>query len=47
MIFSHVKRLGNRVAHTLPCQAREFEVYQAWLKEVPNDVEPLVLHGLM
>ena len=47
MIFSHVKRLGNRVAYTLPRKAREFEVYQAWLKEVPNDVEPLVLHGLM
>ena len=47
MIFSHVKRSGNRVAYTLPRKAREFEVYQAWLEEVPNDVEPLVLHGLM
>ena len=47
MIFSHVKRSGNRVAYTLPRKAREFEVSQAWLEEVPNDVEPLVLHGLM
>ena len=47
MIFSHVIWSGNRVAHTLSRKAKEFEVYQAWLEEVPNDVEPLVLHGLM
>ena len=41
-IFSHVKRLGNTVAHYLARKAKSGNELQVWIEFIPNDIAPLV-----
>ena len=41
-IFSHVKRLGNTVAHYLARKARSGNELQVWIESIPDDIAPLV-----
>ena len=33
--FSHVRRIGNSVAHTLAKHARHVSGYMMWMKDIP------------
>ena len=41
-IFSHVKRLGNTVAHYLARKAKSGNELQVWIEFIPNDIALLV-----
>nr|XP_023894446.1 uncharacterized protein LOC112006402 [Quercus suber] len=41
-IFSHVKRLGNTVAHYLARKAKSSNELQVWIESIPDDLAPLV-----
>ena len=41
-IFSHVKRLGNTVAHYLARKAKSGNELKVWIESIPDDIAPLV-----
>ena len=41
-IFSHVKQIGNSVAHYLARSSKIGSVVQVWHDLVPDDIAPLV-----
>ena len=40
--FSHVKRLGNLVAHFLARKSKFSNELQVWIESIPDDIAPLV-----
>ena len=43
-IFSHVKHLGNSIAHFLTKTAKSGTKLQVWVKSTPDDISSLVTH---
>ena len=41
--FVHVKREGNRVAHSLAKRARHYEPFKVWMEAVPPDLHHVIL----
>jgi len=41
-VFSHVKRLGNTIAHYLARKAKSGNELQVWIESIPDDIAPLV-----
>ena len=42
--FSHVKRLGNFVAHFLARHSKSSNKLQVWIESIPDDIALLVIH---
>ena len=45
--FSHVCRGGNRVAHILASQSKNFSEMKVWMEEVPNEAQMAVISEMM
>ena len=45
--FSHVKRLGNQVAHHLARRSKSRCELQVWFDTIPGDIAPLVVHDVL
>ena len=45
--FTHVKRLGNSVAHFLARKSISGSELQVWMKSVPDDIAPFVVHDAL
>ena len=41
--FKHVKRTCNRVAFALAKKAKNGDVFQAWIEDLPSDIAPLAI----
>jgi len=41
--FKHVKRSCNRVADALAKKAKNGDVFQAWIEDLPSDIAPLAI----
>ena len=46
-VFSHVKRLGNTVAHYLARKVKSGNELQVWIESTPDDIAPLVYHDFL
>ena len=44
--FSHVRRLGNIVAHYLVRKAKSSNELQVWIESIPDDLAPLCVQKL-
>lgn len=44
-MFTHVKRLGNSIAHFLARCAKFGNELQVWIEFIPNNIAPLVTRG--
>ena len=45
--FTHVKQLGNSVAHFLARKSISSSELQVWMESVPNDVAPFVVRDAL
>lgn len=45
--FSHVKRVGNSVAHYLARKCKFSDELQVWLDSIPEDIAPLVARDVL
>ena len=45
--IQHVKRIGNKLAHTLAHHAKGIDDYVTWIEEAPPCIEPIVFHDAL
>ena len=45
--MGHMKRLGNKLAHTLTKYAKKTDSFVIWIKENPSIIESLVIQDVM